>query len=279
MRLTPDCAQILGDSLDHPESVCVGADGAVYAGSESGEVYRLTLDGSQQTLGTTGGFLLGIALDGNGQIHACDIGNQAVMRMDAEGHVTLLSQGTRDRPLQIPNHPVFDAEGNLYVSESGEYWDETGTGCIFVIRRDGTTEMFHAGPFRFANGVAIDPSGTWLYVAQSTAANIVRVPLDRANGPAETTHQFPEGTIPDGIVFAGDGQLVVGCYKPDAVFVALPDGSVEQLYDDPTGELLNRPTNIALHGGRLYVANLGGWHVTVIETDLAPGPIHRPTMS
>ena len=55
-----------------------------------------------------------------------------------------------------------------------------------------------------------------------------------------------------------------------------PNGEVETLYEDPTGELLSRPTNVAIGEGRLYVANLGGWHVTVIERDIAPGPLYLP---
>ncbi|MBV9851181.1 MAG: SMP-30/gluconolactonase/LRE family protein, partial [Armatimonadetes bacterium] len=138
--------------------------------------------------------------------------------------------------------------------------------------------VLHAGPFRFANGLAIDPGGEWLYVAQSTAANIVRVPLDRANGPVEVTHTLPENTVPDGLAFDLDGRLVIGCYRPDVVYLGHPDGSVEALVEDYTGELLNRPANAALHGGRLYLSNLGGWHLSVLDTDLRPAPLHRPAL-
>jgi hypothetical protein len=42
--------------LDHPECVATGCDGKLYAGSEAGQVYRLSPDGSKvETIGSAGG--------------------------------------------------------------------------------------------------------------------------------------------------------------------------------------------------------------------------------
>lgn len=279
MRLTPSNCQLLGEGLDHPESVCLGPDGTVYAGGEAGQVYRLDTTGGQHLVGTTGGFLLGLTLDGAGAIHACDVGNKALVRMSPEGKVTHRATGIAGRPFVNPNHILFDPQGTLYLTDSGDYWQqETGTGYVATVDAQDNAKIFHAGPFMFANGIALHPSGEWLYIAQSTAANIVRIPLARPNGPMEVTHTLPTGTVPDGIAFAADSRLVIGCYKPDAILVGHPDGTVETLFEDPTGELLNRPTNIAIGEGKLYIANLGGWHLTVVEADFQPAPIHRPRL-
>lgn len=279
MKLTPHNCQLVGHRLDHPESVCLGPDGSLYAGSESGVIHRLLPTGEQQVIGSTGGFILGIALDGAGSIHACDVEHRALVQVSPFWQNSTRSTGAGGRDFVNPNHGVFDARGNLYVSDSGDYWNQTlGTGFIAVVRPDNRSEMFHEGPFLFANGMAIHPSGEWLYVAQSTASNIVRVPLDRTNGPVEVTHSLPPGTIPDGIAFAADGTLIVACYKPDAVLVGHPDGTVATLFEDPTGELLNRPTNIALGDHKLFIANLGGQHLTVLETEMKPGPIYLPML-
>jgi sugar lactone lactonase YvrE len=241
-------------------------------------MYLIRPDGEQMQYASTGGFLLGIALDGHGRIHACDMNRRAVLLIGRDGSVAERSTGTADRKMVLPNYGVFDREGNYYVSDSGEYYSESGTGCAFVIRPNGKTEVFHAGPFRFANGLAIDPSGEWLYVVQSTAANVVRVPLHKPNGSIEVTHRLPEQTVPDGLAFANDGRLVVACYKPDIVYLGHPDGRIEVLIEDPTAELLMRPSNAALHDGKLYLANLGGWHIASIPTDLMPAPIFRPKL-
>jgi sugar lactone lactonase YvrE len=270
MIIRRDDVSLHGEGLDHPECVAVDANGTLWAGGEGGQIYEIVPGGSQRQVAAVGGFVLGIALDGNGGIHACDYTRRVVWLIERDGMVTQRTSGAPKRPFVLPNYAVFDRDGNLYVSDSGDYWHPTGDGAILKISPSNETTVFHDGPFRFANGMAIDPRGNWLYVVQTTAADIVRVPIHEPNGPIEVTHRFPPGTVPDGIAFAADGRLVIACYKPDAIYVGFPDGRVELLYEDPTGELLNRPTNVALSDGRLYIANLGGWHLTSIPSDMMP---------
>jgi gluconolactonase len=276
MQATPENVWLVGRGLDHPESVFVDPDGVVYCGGEAGQVYRIGLDGDQKQVGTTGGNLLGLVVDGQGRVHCCDYKQAAVFRVDPDGAVTCRSRGTSLRPLTLPNHPVFDAKGDLYVSDSGNYWKPTG--LIFVIHPNDKTEVFHAGPFHYPNGIAIDPSQRWLYVAQSPAWNIVRVPLDRPDAEIEEVFRLPDHTIPDGMWFAADGRLFVGCYRPDQVICGHPDGRVEVVIEDRTAELVIAPTNVFPHDGRLYIANLGGYHLTVIEYKVERGPVHMPVL-
>lgn len=275
MRATPDNATLIGDRLDHPECVCVGPDGTVYAGGEAGQIYRIDANGQRQ-IGSTDGFVLGIALDGLGRIHACDIIHRAVFVIDRQGGVYRRSVGTPDHPFAVPNYAVFDRDGRMFVSDSGDYWAKPGTGRIFVIEPDGQTRLFHRGPFDFANGLAIDPTDQWLYIVQSTAPDICRIPLGRPDGPIEITHRLSADTVPDGLAFSDDGQLLISCYKPDAVLIARPDETVETYLEDPTGELLSRPTNVALFNGHLYTANIGGWQIVRIDTNLRPRELYFP---
>ena len=65
----------LADGLNHPEGVTWNPfDGLVYAGGEAGELYAVSLDGEVEVRGTTGGSMLGIAVDGAGRVYACDQG-------------------------------------------------------------------------------------------------------------------------------------------------------------------------------------------------------------
>ena len=209
MRLTPENCRLIGEGLDHPECVAIGPDGTIYAGGEAGQVYRIDGGGKPCQIGSTGGFLLGIAVDGHGNVHCCDCGQSAVFRVGPDGDVYRRSVGAPDHSFRVPNYGVFDGEGNLLVSDSGDYWHRSGTGCILKIAPDDATTLFHRGPFLFANGLAIDPTSKWLYIVQSTAPNIVRVPLDQPDGPLEVTHKLPPGTVPDGLAFTMDGRLVI----------------------------------------------------------------------
>ncbi|MEM7537589.1 MAG: hypothetical protein AAF639_35795, partial [Chloroflexota bacterium] len=130
------------EGLDHPEGVAWGPDGYVYAGGEAGQIYRVNLDdGSFTEIANTGGFVLGLCLDGAGNIYACDHVKHCVYQITPAGHVSVYSSGAPDRPMLTPNYPVFDAEGNLYVSDSGE-WDQAN-GCLFRVKPGGDTEVIH----------------------------------------------------------------------------------------------------------------------------------------
>ena len=75
----------LVEGLDHPEGVAWGADGNWYAGGEAGQIYRIATDGSVTQVASTGGFVLGLALDGNHNIYACDLGQNKVFKVSAAG--------------------------------------------------------------------------------------------------------------------------------------------------------------------------------------------------
>ena len=103
------------DGLDHPEGVTADLVGMVYAGGEAGQIYRVSLDGSAEQIATTGGFILGLCLDGDGAIYACDLALGAVKRIGPDGGVTTYSSGAPGRSMAVPNYPVFDAAGNQIV--------------------------------------------------------------------------------------------------------------------------------------------------------------------
>ena len=282
MIATPDNVRLVAEDLDHPEGLNFGPDGQLYAGGEAGQVYRIDPGSGQVTeIARTGGFHLGVAVDGGGWVYACDCRQARVVRVPPAGEVTTYSTGTRDRPLRVPNYGVFDEAGNLYVSDSGDYWNPEGTGCLFVISPEGKTEVFHPGPLPFPNGLALDPSGEHLYVIQSTVPNVVRLPTrgGRTGSSVLEVVVTLEDCVPDGLAFDSRGRLYIGCYKPDAIYRFSEGDGLETLIEDPTGELLSRPTNLALGDGGLFFANLGGWHIGVVSVDVKGAPLHYPRLS
>lgn len=270
--------------LDHPEGVAVGPDGTVYAGGEAGQIYRIDLSGGFEQIASTGGFVLGLCLDGDGAIYACDLANSAVMRIGPDGEVSAYSRGAPDRPMAVPNYPVFDAAGNLYVSDSGA-WKERN-GCLFRIRPGGETDVVGAGLEAFPNGMALHPDGDRLYVVLSDESRVVSVPLD-ADGAAGATQPIVElpRHVPDGLAFDVEGNLYIACYTPDVIYRLSPGGVLDVLAEDWESVTFATPTNIAFAGPgleTLVVASLSRWHLTKGPMPIAgaalryPGIEHRP---
>jgi len=256
--------------LDHPEGVAVGADGAIWCGGERGQVYRVEADGSSfEQVADTGGFCLGVALDRDGAVYVCDLARAAVLRVDPRsGSVERFT----DAPLKAPNHLCFDAAGNLYVSDCRGQGD-VGPG-LFRFAPDGSGGLWTDAPFDFANGLALDAAGEALYVAESWGRRVRRVPIGAggAAGEPEVVVELP-GTIPDGLAFAADGALYVALYQPSRIVRVEPAGAVGVVAEDPDAHLLCHPTNLAFRGEDLLVANLGRWHLTLVEAGVAGLPL------
>jgi gluconolactonase len=149
--------------LDHPEGVAVGRDGAVYAGGEGGQVYRISPEGREtEVLASTGGFCLGITLDLQENIYICDSGKRAIFRVNQNGNLDVFADRANDHRLIQPNFSVFDSKGNLYFSDSGE-WKKMN-GLVYRALPDGKVSVFSEGPFHFPNGLALDANEQYLYV-------------------------------------------------------------------------------------------------------------------
>lgn len=250
----------IATGLDHPEGISVGPDGTLYAGGELGQVYRIEADGSFREVATASGFLFGVTLDGAGNVYGCNFGNGSVERITRSGVVSTLSTGTRERPMKVPNFAAFDDEGNLYVTDSGDWGADEGV--VFKIGPGGETTVWTDALPRFPNGCCLTASGDALLVVESRGRAVMRVPIadDGSAGPPQVLADLT-GSQPDGIALAEDGRMFVGCYRPDRIFEIAPDGAPTVWAEDPDGVVLNQPANVAFLDERLVVSSLGGWNI------------------
>ena len=76
---------------------------------------------------------------------------------------------------------MFDAHGNLYVSQLGAWGARDG--FIWKVAPGGTAEMWDGQANGFTNGMCLSADGRWLYVAKSWPPLISRVAID-AHGSA-----------------------------------------------------------------------------------------------
>lgn len=274
-----DRLETIATGLDHPEGVAWGPDGRVYAGGEAGQVYAIGADGVVQEIATTGGFMYGITVDGDGTVFACDFGRGEIARVAADGTISSYSTGTPDHPIRVPNFTAFDGLGDLYVTDSGAWGADDG--LVFRVDTDGTTDVWTDRVPGFPNGCCLSAEGDALLVVESSRRRVVRVPIgpDGAAGAPETLVELA-GSQPDGIALAADGTMFVGCYRPDRVWRVTPEGRPEIWLDDPDGVALNQPANVAFVGAdldRLAISSLGGWSIVAIEAGVPGLPLRSPS--
>lgn len=148
---TPDGAQATSGGLNYPEGVAVDAVGYVYiAEASNSRVRKVSPDGIITTVagngypaglgapvgdggpatGATMSMPEGVAVNGTGSIWIADAGSAAVRKVAPDGIIsTVAGNGTYGfagdggpataAELWGPNDLVFDAAGNLYISDSG----------------------------------------------------------------------------------------------------------------------------------------------------------------
>ena len=64
-------------------------------------------------------FVGGMCQDGSGNLYFCSANK--VFKANSAGIISEYSSGTPDVSMIGPNYPAFDKDGNLYVTDSGEW--------------------------------------------------------------------------------------------------------------------------------------------------------------
>jgi len=272
----------LGYAFYHPEAVAWGPDGRAYAGGEAGQLYRFSLDGKsiEEIARVQGGFLLGMAHDADANTYACDERSACVHRITPSGDVSTYSSGNAGQKMRLPNYPVFDDLGNLYVSDSGAW--AAKDGFIWKIAPGGAAEIWDRQANGFTNGMCLSADGKWLYVAESSPPLISRVEIkaDGSAGRREVVVELPR-QVPDGLAFDTAGDLYISLYNPNIIYRLTTGGELLTLYDDWEQLMLVAPTNIAFAGPdlkTLIIASICGWSVHAAPMPVAGLPVRYPKL-
>ena len=115
---------------------------------------------------------------------------------------------------QVDN-PVFDRDGNLYVTYSGTRGQQVPVS-IFRVRPNGTRETFSSGIVN-PTSMVFDGQGR-LYVSSRFEGTVYRVAADGSAEPFST-----DLGVACGLAFATDGTLFVGD-RSGTIFRVNPDG-------------------------------------------------------
>jgi gluconolactonase len=306
-QIPTDALEKIALGIDRPEDVVVGRDGRVFASDHQCAVAELLPGGAFRRMGPRGGAPNGINMDARGRIVIANFGiydreDGPLQRFDPDTgeHEVLLTE-VEGRRLTSANYPVIDRAGNIWCANSthAETWpqalDGRADGFIFVLRPDGSTDVVAEG-LKFPNGLALSADEKSLFCAQTSGADVLRFPmLDGARlGPGERygpvlgrlmrpgegvdNHGGDLGYT-DGIGFDADGNLWVCLPASNKVVAITAAGEVETVIHDPSGKIVNHPTNVTWGGEDLrdlYIGSIRADYVLKARSPIAGQPqIHQ----
>ena len=258
-----DRFEIFASGLDHTECCAFDRDGNLWAGGEAGQIYQIDPSGKVETIANVGGFCCGIALSPDDRDLFVCVSGVGIVRVSKNGKHRVFATDAGNHKIVAPNYLLFDRHGRLYVTDSGNWMKRNG----FLLRftPDGRGETL-AGPFGYANGLALSADERHLYMVESDSDSILRFEIgsdDRFHRPEKYAEQV--GRFPDGLALDAVGNLYVCCYASDEIWRLDRDRQKSLLAHDRWGIRLGRPTNLAFGGkdfDEIYVANLGRYTIT-----------------
>jgi gluconolactonase len=265
--------EVFANGLDHPECLAFDREGFLWAGGEAGQVYRIDRAGKPETICTLGSFNGGIAFNGDGDLIVCNPA-MGLVRVSANGKHEIFATHAETHKMICPNYPAFDSRGNLYVSDSGQWKKQNG----FLLRFDASGNgKVVAGPFGYANGLAITADEKFLYMVESNTDRVFRFSLQE-DGSLDEAEVFAEnvGALPDGLALDAAGNLYASCYASDDIHRISPAGDKKLFAWDRHAILLSRPTNMAFGGkdfDEMYVVNLGRTTITRAKIGIRGQPL------
>jgi gluconolactonase len=238
--------------VDHPESISIGPRGEAYTTGTGGQVYRLNLEKNlgEQFASTAPRRVLGQAVDAEGNLYCADCATGKVIRLTPDGRETTYATGPGGRPFVCTNYPAFDRQGNMYLSDSGD-WSEQINGLLYKIAPGGgEARLWYPEAVNTHNAIALDAEQRYLYFVETFEPGIARIRInaDGSAGEFERVLHMPRH-VPDGIAFDVEGRLWIACHRPDAIYVFdLKTWRWDLFAEDWRGEALRGPTDVAFAG-------------------------------
>lgn len=289
--------QKIAVGIDRPEDVVVSAAGRVFASDHQCTVAEILPDGSFVRMGPRGGAPNGINMDRQGRILIANFGiydreEGPLQRFDpATGVHEILVAEVGGRRLTSANYPVMDRDGNIWCANSthAETWpqalDGRADGFLFVLRPDGTCAIVAEG-LKFPNGLALSADHRRLFCAQTSAADVLAfeiLPGAQLGPGVRYGPVLGELAVPgrppvpeadmgytDGVGMDAEGNLWVCLPAANKVVAITPAGEKVTVIHDPSGAVVNHPTNVTWGGADLRDLYIGSIRANYVLKTRSP---------
>ncbi len=237
--------------VDHPESISIGHQGEAYTTGTGGQVYRLDLktNTAAQFASTAPRRMLGQVIDADGNIYCADTSGK-VIRITPDGEESSYASGPGGKNFLCTNYPAFDRDGNMYLSDSGDWSDQINGHIYKIAPGGGTAQLWYPEAVNTPNAIALDANEQYLYFVETYGNSIAKIAINRDGtaGAYERVVHMPR-CIPDGIAFDAEERIWIACHRPDAIYVFNElTGELKCFAEDWKGEALRGPTDVAFAG-------------------------------
>jgi DNA-binding beta-propeller fold protein YncE len=258
--------------LDSPTGIAVDGNGNVLvADTGNGRLEKFSPTGAfLSIIGTKGsgqGQLAqpnGIVIDRVGNIYVADAGNHRVLTLKPDGTLIAEWKGP-ELGFYGPRRIAIGPDDSIYVVDQGHNWIVKFSSDGEVLASWGSKGN-GAGEFNDPTSVAVDPATNKVYVADPRNK---RIQVFDDNGKFVTKWSVPEWGQPVGfedlVIDSQKGRLYASSTYLDAVLVFDLNGTRIGNVTPKPPDRLEGPSALALVNRKLYVLNMGGNRVSVID--------------
>ncbi len=240
-----------GQDLVRPESIVAQPDGTLWTVDGRGGLLRIDKQGQQRFFEGLGGEPNGLAMDREGSLIIANIGNGAIQKMHQDGTVEEMLTDIDGVKTTCADFVYVDHQDRLWMAFSTKednWWPAAAhprpDGYIAVMDERGPRIV--ADGIYFPNEIRPDPTGQYLYVAETMKGRMLRYRLQPDASLTDKEIFGPEslgiGGYVDGFTFDAQGNIWVTTVLRNGLGVITPDGEYHVVFEDPREDLL---TNFA----------------------------------
>lgn len=236
--------QLVGDGYRLSEGAAVNAKGDFFfTDIPASKAYRLDAAGKPVEFIADTKRANGQAFGPDGRLYAVATGTQQILAYDSAGQVSVIADGIGGNDLVVAHN------GNLYVTNPPA-GNSNEPSKVWLIKPDGAKQVVDTG-LRYANGVALSPDQSLLYVADYRSHWVYSYVI-QADGTLAHKQRFywllqpdtADQTSADGLKVDRDGRLYVATNL--GIQVCDQAGRVQLIIPTPNG----RCTNLVFGGER-----------------------------
>ncbi len=227
--------ELVGEGYRFTEGTAANSSGEVfYQDIPNSKTYQVSLDGKLFVLPIDSKKASGTSFGAGGKRYVVAGGTSQIIRYDANGKEEVIAENI------VGNDLVVAKNGNIYVTVPD---GAQKPSKIFLIRPNGETKLVDEG-LKFANGIALTPDQTQLYVTES-ASHWVWIYKIEADGTLNYKQRFgwlhspddADNAWADGIKCDTTGRVYVATRLGIQILDQL--GRVNAILSSPGGQVSN----------------------------------------